>query len=159
MKKIILTLLLVSINLSIHSQWYFDKYIDSDNTPYTIAYTDIDQDAFLKLENINSKVFFYLEGEHFCEDNPLLDITFITKAIENGKRKIFLEETFSVNAFKSEDNKFILIENDLERSILLAQFKNCTKIRIRIRSRFCNEEIYYFDMSNSTKAYNFVKKN
>jgi len=157
MKKVILILLLILFNFSVHSQWYYDKYIDSDNTPYTIAYTDVDQHAFLKLENIDNKVFFYLEGRYFCEDDPTLDITFITETTKNKKKETFLEEIFNLNTFKSEDNKFIIIENDLEKSIFLHQFKNCTKIKIRIRSRFCNEEIYCFNMTNSIRAYNFVK--
>jgi hypothetical protein len=57
----------------------------------------------------------------------------------------------------SKDQSTVFIEPNMLTSGMLDDFKAATSVKVRIRQSYCNEQIYEFNMSGSTKALNFMK--
>ena len=81
MKKLILSLASMMVLSIGHSQWTYKTINNSFDDPYRIAYTAENNGAILKLEKVGDEVYFYITGEYYCDEDPIVDLVFIV----NGK--------------------------------------------------------------------------
>jgi hypothetical protein len=147
MKKLFFTLvLLFSVSMA-YSQWTYERVDNGFDEPYRIAYTKVNNDCILKLENVNGEVAFYIQGGYFCDEEPLVEMSFLVGS-EYHK--------FYANGTKGDDSKVVFIMDDITGSNILADFKNCSILKIRITDDICDDEIFNFNMTNSTSAYKYI---
>ena len=95
MKTIILTLALFCAK-SLTAQWTYKEITDGFDDPYHVAYTESDGSAYLKLENSDGKIAFFVKGGYYCDDKLLCDFVFSTVCV--------------IDSFVS-DNDMILLSN------------------------------------------------
>lgn len=148
MRKTIFTIAtLLVANLSI-AQWT-NKSVDNGlDEPYRICYTRKDNGAMLKLENTSDGIMFYLQGTYFCTDLPFVELSFL---VNNKWVK------YSLTGMKSSQSDAIFLVDSIADSEFFISFLNSTSVKIRVNEDFCLTEIYEFNMSGSTSAFNFVK--
>lgn len=146
MKKIFIIIgLMFSLNLN--AQWT-KKTVENDfDEPYKICYTETNNDGWLKLENIDGVISFYIKGGYYCEENPQVDLAFIV----NGISKKYI-----IDGNTSSSNEIVWLIDDLVKNDVFEDFKNCSVLKIRINDSICESEIYSFNMSGSTSAINFM---
>jgi len=145
------TLLLViglALSYTASAQWVSKTINNGFDAPYKIAYTDVAQNQWLKLENYNNEISFYIGGVYICDDNVSVDISFLI----NGIYQKYNIESCSV----SDDNTTVFFVDNLTTHEMLSSFKTASSIKIRINDTTCDSEIYEFKMSGSTTAYNYV---
>lgn len=148
MKTILILCLLFSFN--INAQWVSKKIDNGFDSPYIIAYTNDNQHEFLKLENYNGTVLFYISNTYICDDVVKVDISFLV----NGEYQKYISTCKT-----STNNETVFIVEDMNSNLeFLANFKAATSIKIRIHDTLCDTEIYEFSMSGSTAALNAVIK-
>ena len=75
MKTLILFFFLF-LSLTTYSQWVYKTITDGFDDPYKIAYTDNPTGAYLKMENVDGKVVFYIKGSYYCDETPSYDFVF-----------------------------------------------------------------------------------
>ena len=147
MKNLYLTIILFfSISVA-HSQWSYETVDNGFDEPYRIAYTKINNNCFLKLENVYGEISFYIQGDYFCDEEPLVEMSFLVGSQYHK---------FYAYGNTGDDNKVVFIMDDIAGSNILADFKNCSLLKIRITDDICDDEIYTFNMSKSTSAYNYI---
>ena len=147
MKKIIVTVGLMLIGFNSLAQWTYQVVDNGFDEKYRIAYTAKNNNAILKLENADGDIIFYLQGGYFCDENPNVDLVFIV----NGEGK-----KYSMNCTKSNDNSCLFFTEDLATSNAFEDFKACTYVKVRVNESYCDNEVYNFNMSKSTTAYNYI---
>jgi hypothetical protein len=147
MKRVILC---VGLMLSFYSnaQW-IKKNVNNDfDEPYRICYTESSGMNYLKLENVDGEIFFYMQGGYYCDEKPTIDLAFIV----NGVSK-----KYTVYAVTSEDSKSIwIIDNLLTDTDMLSDFKLCSTLKLRVYDSVCGIETYSFNMSGSQSAISFI---
>jgi hypothetical protein len=150
MKKLLINMGLL-ICLNVNAQWTY-KTVDNDfDEPYRICYTKSSNSNYLKLENVDGEIFFYMKGGYYCDENPTIDLAFIVKGVS---------KKYSVYGSVSEEKDILWIMNDLlENNEILLDFKSCTTLKIRVNDNICESEIFSFNMSGSTSALNFIRNN
>ena len=149
MKNLFLILFLL-LALNINAQWV-NKTVNNDfDDPYRICYTAQNNGVILKLENVEGLISFYLSGGYYCDESPVVDLSFIV----NGVAKKYSREC-SI----SSDNKIVWLINDLLIEEMLTDFKNCNILKVRVNDYTCSIEIYSFNMSGSSSAINFISYN
>lgn len=150
MKTLILFLSLFLIS-SLHGQWVYKTVTDGFDDPYKIAYTDNPSGAYLKLENLEGRLVFYIKGGYYCDENPSYDFVF-----QLG------QEVYKVSGvgIKSDGNDIIFFTPNLldEEFQTVDWFKKCSKLKIRINESYCTTEYYEFNMSKSSSALEFMSK-
>lgn len=148
MKTLILIFSLV-LSLNLHSQWVYKTITDGFDDPYKIAYTDNTTGAYLKMENVDGKVVFYIKGGYYCDEEPTYDFVF-----QLG------QEVYKVSGvgLRSKANDIIFFTPNLldEEYQTVDWFKKCSKLKIRINESYCTTELYEFNMSKSSSALNFM---
>ncbi|MEY4333178.1 MAG: hypothetical protein RLZZ196_1916 [Bacteroidota bacterium] len=150
MKKVINLLGAILITGSITAQWTYKVSNNGFDDPYKIAYTEVNNNAFLKMENVDSSIVLYVQGGYYCDEKPTVDVVFVV----NGTDKKY---KFIGN--KSQDNSTVFISWYFDLySDAVVDFKAASSIRIRINESFCTSEIYNFNMGNSKAAYDFMIK-
>jgi len=146
---ILLSSLFLSLNFS--AQWVYKTITDGFDDPYKIAYTDHVYGEFLKLENVDGKVVFYIDNGYFCDDELTYDFVF-----QLGT------EVYKVSGkgTKSSSSDVVFFTWDLlnEESETVNWFKKCSKLKIRINESYCTTNYYEFDMSKSSSALDFMSK-
>ena len=146
MKKLLMSVG-VMLCLNANAQW-INKSVKNDfDAPYRICYTETNNSGYLKLENVDGIISFFIKGGYYCEDNPVVDLSFIV----NGVVK-----KYSINATTSESNNIVWLIDDLINSEFINDFKTCSTLKIRINDSVCETETYSFNMSGSTSAINFI---
>jgi len=149
MRNLLLILFLL-LALNINAQWV-NKTVNNDfDDPYRICYTAPNNGVILKLENVEGLISFYLSGGYYCDESPVVDLSFIV----NGVAKKYSREC-SI----SSDNKIVWLINDLLIEEMLTDFKNCNTLKVRVNDYTCSSEIYSFNMSGSSSAINFISYN
>jgi len=147
MKRVILC---VGLMLSFYSnaQW-IKKNVNNDfDEPYRICYTESSGMNYLKLENVDGEIFFYMQGGYYCDEKPTIDLAFIV----NGVSK-----KYTVYAVTSEDSKSIwIIDNLLTDTDMLSDFKLCSTLKLRVYDSVCGIETYSFNMGGSQSAISFI---
>lgn len=148
MKKMILTVATVLTVGLANAQWTKKTVNNGLDEPYKICYTEVNNGAFLKLEGDTSKVLFYVSGGYYCEDSPLVNISFL---VNNQWVK------HSLWGNRSNNNKTVFFSFDLANEPYFKDFLNASSVKVRINESYCDSEIYEFNMSGSTAAFNFIK--
>jgi hypothetical protein len=142
MKTIILLLSLFFIS-NLHGQWVYKTITDGFDDPYKIAYTDNPTGAFLKMENVDGNLVFYIKGGYYC-------------VFQLG------EQVYKVSGtgIKSESSDIVFFTPNLlnEEFETVDWFKKCSKLKIRINESYCTTEYYEFNMSKSSSALEFMSK-
>lgn len=147
MKKLLLLLMLMPMMVS--AQWTYETVDNGFDEAYKIAYTKRVSGAWLKLEKVDEEVILYLQGIFFCDDDDTeVDISFMVA----GKW-----EKYNGSGLVSNDQTTVFIEPNMLTSGMLEDFKAATSVKIRIRQTYCDEQIFEYNMSGSTKALNFMK--
>jgi hypothetical protein len=150
MKKVINLLGAILITGSVSAQWTYERIDNGFDEPYKVAYTETDNDAFLKMERIDTNTIFFIKGGYYCDDKPEVDIVFVVNGEDKKYRKV---------CDKSEKNNIVYLTWSLElRPQMVADFKAASSVRIRINESYCASEIYKFDMTGSKAAYEFMIK-
>jgi hypothetical protein len=147
MKRIVIGIMFILNSSSFNAQWAYQTVDNGFDEKYRIAYTETNNNGFLKLENVDGDVLFYLRGGYFCDDNPNVDLAFMV----NGESK-----KYSFNCVKSNDNTCLFFILDLATSNVFEDFKACTSLKVRVNESYCDTEVYNFNMSKSTTAFNYV---
>jgi hypothetical protein len=137
----------VLLCLNANAQWT-NKTIDNGfDEPYRICYTATNNLGYLKLENVDGQIYFYLNGKYCCDESPVINLAFIVKGVTIK---------YHCTASVSEDKGTIFILEDFLNSTVVESFKNCSSLNVRVLDTVCNNEVYYFNMSGSTAALNFI---
>jgi hypothetical protein len=147
MKKLLLLFLLC--NSIAYSQWTFKTVNNGFDEPYRIAYTDYNNDAMLKLENVDGEIAFYLQGGYTCDEEVMVDMAFLI----NGD---YSRYSFTGAVNKTHDCVFFTW--DLVGSVADQDFRDCRQLNIRINDTTCDTTMYTFNMSGSTLALKYVQK-
>jgi hypothetical protein len=147
MKKRIITIATILVaNVSL-AQWTNKNINNGFDEPYRICHTKENNNAILKLENVDGEIALYLQGGYFCDENLTVDILLMV----NGEWK-----KYSTVGTKSEDSKALFLIDNLASSELILDFLNATSIKLRVNETHCDNEYYQFNMSGSTSAYKFI---
>lgn len=148
MKKLLLLLVLLVPMLGT-SQWAYETVDNGFDASYKIAYTKRVGGAYLKLENVDDEIVLYIQGIFFCDDDDTeVDISYMVK----GKW-----EKYNGGGMVSDDQTTVFMEPNMLVSGMLEDFLAATSVKVRIRQTYCDEQIYEFNMTGSTKAFNYMK--
>jgi hypothetical protein len=147
MKKLFFTLAVIFSVSMAYSQWSYELIKNDFDDPYRIAYTTSNNSAYLKLENVDGSIFFYIQGGYYCDDNPSVDLVFVV----NGE-----SIKYSIEGLKSSSSDIIFFTNDLINNEMYDSFKKCSSLKIRVTESYCQSETYTFSMSKSTSAVTFI---
>ena len=172
MKKVMFMMITLMMCLSSFGQWTFKTINNNFDEPFKKAYTKTNNGGFLMLvvgeskwiiENSDTveikQPFFALYGTYFCDDETFITIVFIVKG-ESIK--------YSVIASKSQDSKtyvFKTVYTDVDgeswsfwNTDVISQFKNASKVLIKVNQEYCDDDYYEFSMSGSAAAFDFITK-
>jgi hypothetical protein len=58
----------------------------------------------------------------------------------------------------TSDNKAVFFTMNLENEPFFKFFLNSTSVKLRVNETYCTSEIYQFNMTGSTSAFNFLNK-
>jgi hypothetical protein len=144
----IYTLLFVLIVSFANAQWTYRNIDNGFDEPYKIAHSAVNNNGFVKLEEDEGTIFFYLQGTYFCDEYPDVDLVYVV----NGQNK-----KYNIQGFKTSNSTIIVLSFDLLNDEMLNDFKNCTTLKIRVNETHCRTDVYTFNMSKSSSALNFVK--
>lgn len=147
MKRIVIGIMFILTSSSFNAQWSYQTVNNGFDTPYKIANSSRNNNAILKLENVYGDIAFYLQGGYFCDEEPTVEMIFI---VNGENKKYYLTST------KSPDNTCLFLIDDLVESNVFADFKACSSMKLRVNESYCENEVYTFNMSKSTTAFNYV---
>jgi hypothetical protein len=147
MKTLLITIGLV-LSYTASAQWVSKTVNNGFDDPYKIAYTDVAKDQWLKLENYNNEISFYIGGVYICDGIVSVDMSFLVSGVY---QKYTIEECYT-----SDDSGTVFFVDNLTTHEMLSSFKSASSVKVRINDTSCDSEVYEFKMSGSTAAYNFV---
>ena len=147
MKKLLMSVG-VMLCLNANAQWVSKKVDNGFDTPYKIAYTDVARDQWLKLENYNNEISFYIGGVYICDEGVSVDMSFLVNGV--------YQKYNLLECYVSDDNETVFFVDNLTTHEMLSSFKSASSVKVRINDTTCDSETYEFRMSGSTAAYNFV---
>lgn len=146
MKKLLISIG-VMLCLNANAQWTNKNVDNGFDDPYRICYTETNNLGYLKLENVDGQIYFYINGKYCCDDSPVIDLSFIV----NGQ-----PVKYYCTGAVSENRETIYILDDFLNSAVVESFKYCTTLNIRVNDTVCHNEIYSFNMKGSASAINFI---
>lgn len=149
MKKLILSIATFCFFYNANAQWSYKTMDNGFDETYKIAYTETDNSGYLKLENVNGKIVFYISGGYYCEDAPTVDLVFVV----NGENK-----KYNIQALKSDNSKSVFFTFDLMNESFVEDFKKSSICKVRINESYCTSEIYSFSMGSSKTTLEFMLK-
>ena len=138
----------VMLCLNASAQWVSKTVDNGFDTPYKIAYTDVARDQWLKLENYNNEISFYIGGVYICDEGVSVDMSFLVNGV--------YQKYNLLECYVSDDNETVFFVDNLTTHEMLSSFKSASSVKVRINDTTCDSETYEFRMSGSTAAYNFV---
>jgi hypothetical protein len=144
-----LLLLFVLCSSIAHSQWTTKTVNNGFDEPYRICHSKEVDGAILKLENVNGKIAFYIQGMYVCEDEIVVDLSFLINS--DYSKYTFVSEA-------SKDHEVLFFTWDLLGSKADEDFQACSEVKVRINDSTCGESIYTFKMSGSTLALKYIQK-
>jgi hypothetical protein len=149
MKKLVLVLLgVILFTTNSFAQWVSKRVNDGFSPAYTIAYTHDGQNEYLKLEKDGNEIAFYIDGLYICDDPVNVDLLFVV----NGVNKLY--QTWG--HVSSDHERVFMVPNILSDSLMVADFKAASKLKVRVYDHVCSTETHEFSMSGSTAAFNAV---
>lgn len=137
----------VMLCLNANAQWTNKTVNNGFDEPYRICYTETNNLGYLKLENVDGQIYFYLNGKYCCDDSPVVNLSFIVNGVT---------VKYYCTANVGDNKGVVWILEDFLNSTVVESFKNCSTLNIRVNDTVCNEEIYSFNMSGSRSALNFI---
>jgi hypothetical protein len=137
----------VMLCLNADAQWTNKTINNGFDEPYRICYTATNNLGYLKLENVDGQIYFYLNGKYCCDDSPVVNLSFIVNGVT---------VKYYCTANVGDNKGVVWILEDFLNSTVVESFKNCSTLNIRVNDTVCNEEIYSFNMSGSRSALNFI---
>ena len=146
MKKLLISVG-VLLSLNANAQWSNHNVNNDFDKPYKICYTETNNSGYLKLENISGLISFYIKGGYYCDDFPVVDLSFIVKGVV---------KKYSINTTISESNEIVWLIDDLMNTEFIEDFKSCSTLKLRVNDSVCGTETYSFNMAGSTSAINFI---
>jgi hypothetical protein len=149
MKKLILSSALLCAITTAKAQWTYKNVDNGIDEPYKICYTESNNSAYLKLENYEGKVMFYISGSYFCEDFPTADIVF-TVSGETKKHQVI--------GARSKDSKLVFLSFDIASEEFYEDFKKASSVKVRVNETYCTTDVFTFNMANSKSALEFMLK-
>ena len=148
MKSLFLFIAVV-LSTTAYGQWVYKTVNNGFDPAYKIAYCGTGK-HYLKLENIDTLVSFYIAGGYTCDENPTVDISFVTA---NGNK------VYTVTGNTSTSREIVFLVDDMFAIPgFIEDFKAASSIKIRINESYCDTEVFEFRMSGSTAAFNFMNK-
>jgi hypothetical protein len=147
MKTLLITIGL-ALSYTASAQWIYKTVNNGFDDPYKIAHTDLVQNEFLKLENYDNRISFYIDNLYICDETVNVDISFLV----NGVYQKYNIENCSI----SEDNETVFLVSNLTTHEMLSSFKTASLVKIRINDNTCGVATYEFKMAGSKTAYNYV---
>ena len=147
MKKLLMSVG-VMLCLNANAQWISKKIDNGFDAPYKIAYTDAAKNQWLKLENYNNEISFYIGGVYICDEGVSVDMSFLVNGV--------YQKYNLIDCYVSDDNETVFFVDNLTTHEMLSSFKSASSVKVRINDTTCNSETYEFKMSGSTSAYNYV---
>lgn len=147
MKTLLITMVL-ALSYTASAQWIYKTVDNGFDPPYKIAHTDLIQDEFLKLENYNNNISFYIDHLYICDETVNVDISFLVNGVY---QKYNIE-----NCYVSEDNETVFFVDNITTHEMLSSFKTASLVKVRINDTTCGITTYEFKMSGSKAAYNYV---
>lgn len=148
MKKMILTVATVLTMGLVNAQWTKKNVNNGLDEPYKVCYTETNNGSYLKLQKLENDVIFYMSGGIYCDKHILVDISFL---VNNEWVK------FNLHGITHDDKKSVYFTFDLDNEPYFQDFLNASTVKIRINETYCTTDIYEFNMSGSTAAFNFIK--
>jgi hypothetical protein len=146
--KILLMTIGLALSYTASAQWVTKKVDNGFDTPYKIAYTNVAKNQWLKLENYNNEISFYIGGVYICDDIVNVDMSFLVNGV--------YQKYNIIDCYVSDDNETLFFIDNLTTHEILSSFKSASSLKVRINDTTCESETYEFKMSGSTTAYNFV---
>lgn len=147
MKKLLLLLMLMPMMVS--AQWSYETVDNGFDESYRIAYTKRVGGAWLKLENVDDEIVMYIQGIYFCDDDDTeVDVSYKVNGVW---------EKYTGTGLVNTDQTTVFIEPNMLESKMLSDFKAATSVKIRVRQTYCEEQVYEFNMTGSTKALNYMQ--
>lgn len=141
-------------SLTLSAQWVAKTVNNGIDEPYKIAYCkSSDNSAVLKLEKVDTSVAFYLSGGYHCDESTTVDIGLTV----NGEIR-----RYSFDVYVSDDKRAVFIIDDLkspDNIEFLKHFRSASRLSIRINESHCHDDYYQFNMSGSTRAFDFISRN
>lgn len=138
----------LALSYTASAQWVTKKVDNGFDTPYKIAYTNVAKNQWLKLENYNNEISFYIGGVYICDDIVNVDMSFLVNGV--------YQKYNIIDCYVSDDNETLFFIDNLTTHEILSSFKSASSLKVRINDTTCSSETYEFKMSGSTNAYNFV---
>ena len=138
----------VMLCLNANAQWTNKTINNGFDEPYRICYTATNNLGYLKLENVDGEISFYMKGGYYCDETPTIDLAFIVNGIS---KKYSVYGTIS-----SSSEALFMVDDLLINADMLLDFKSCSTLKIRINDSVCGADTYSFNMSGSTSALNFI---
>lgn len=149
MRKFILSVGTILLLNAGNAQWT-NKVVDNGfDESYKICYTRSNNNAILKLENVDGVIVFYIQGSYFCTETPVVDISFMV----NGVWK-----KYNIIGVKNNQGDALFLVDDLLNDEMYLDFKNCSSVKLRVNEEYCDTDVFQFNMSGSTSALNFISK-
>jgi hypothetical protein len=146
MKTLLMTMGL-ALSYTASAQWTYETVNNGLDAPYRIAYTAENNGSWLKLENVDGAISFYIAGGYTCEDYITVDVSFLVSGVY---------KKYTFNAVTSGDGDVVFFMDNLLTADCLADFKTCNIFKLRINDVTCGIDTFEFKMSGSTAALNFV---
>lgn len=163
MKKtilIIVALFLIHLHTDkVYAQWSY-KLIENDfDGSFKKAYTDIIEDSYfmimesgdtLSTRNNNfTPPGLALYGGYWCEKGFSVDLVFR----QGNEIGTVMQD---VSCFVSDNNKYIIFNDDIWTDEFIKLFSNCTEMKIRVNQSICDTKLITINMKNSGDALNYM---
>ena len=139
--------MLCLISVCSFGQWT-TKYINNEfDEHYRVAYTETNNNMFLKIESSFGYPCLLICGDYFCDDVSYIDISFYI----NNKWY-----PYKIRGEKSNSSEFYTLEYEdtFGQKNFLYDFCNATKCKIRIKQVYCSIKLSEFNMRGSSNAIN-----
>ena len=146
MKKLLVLMLLIPMLGS--AQWDYETVDNGFDEAYKIAYTKKSDGAFLKMENVDGDIILYVQGYFFCDEDTEVDLSLYV----NGTW-----EKYTGVGIVSNDQTTVFLVPDMANSDMLEDFKAAVTMKIRVRQVNCTSQVFEFNMTGGTKAFNYMK--
>ena len=91
----------LALSLNVSAQWTNKSVNNGFDDPYRICYTAENNGAILKLENIDGSIYFYLQGGYTCDEDPVVDLSFLVNGVHLGPWS-HGPDLLGINLYKSD---------------------------------------------------------
>ena len=144
------TILILALSYTASAQWVNDNVDDGFDPTYNIAYTNDYITHWLKLENYNKNISFYMSGFFVCDKVVDVEVSFL---VDGAYQKYEILE-----CDVSEDHNTVFLVKNLKTSEMLSSFKSASSVKVRVNDKTCGAGTYEFNMTGGTSAFDFVVK-